>query len=81
LFDLLGGPEGAISDDGLVAGTYVHGIFEQTPARHALLRALAGARGFAFRPPATTAPDVYDQLATVLQSTLQLHTTRVPTLL
>ena len=30
--------DGAISDDGKVAGTYLHGIFEQSSARDALLR-------------------------------------------
>jgi adenosylcobyric acid synthase len=81
LFDLPTGRDGSISDDGLVAGTYLHGILEQAPPRHALLQALARARGFTFRPAPIASPDVYDQLADVLQATLQLPTTRVPTTL
>ncbi|GAB2592013.1 cobyric acid synthase [Nitrincola alkalisediminis] len=32
-----GGPDGAISDDGLILGTYMHGIFEQAEALNTLL--------------------------------------------
>lgn len=32
------GPDGARSDDGRVLGTYLHGIFDEAPARDALLR-------------------------------------------
>ncbi len=31
-------PDGAMSDDGLVLGTYLHGLFESETARDALLR-------------------------------------------
>ena len=40
---LAGGPDGAISDDGLVLGTYLHGLFESPNACTALL-AWAGLR-------------------------------------
>jgi adenosylcobyric acid synthase len=37
LLNLDGRPEGAISDDNSILGTYVHGLFESTPACTALL--------------------------------------------
>ena len=40
--DLAGRPEGAVSPDGLVAGTYVHGIFAGDAFRRAFLGAAAG---------------------------------------
>jgi len=38
LLDLATGPEGAISADGQVAGTYLHGLFDDPEARDTLLR-------------------------------------------
>lgn len=38
-------PDGAVSPDGLVAGTYLHGVFESRNVRHAILNRLAAARG------------------------------------
>jgi adenosylcobyric acid synthase len=56
---------------GLVAGTYVHGIFETAAARAALLRGLATRRGFVWQaiPPRQ---DPFDRLADVLEATLDL---------
>jgi adenosylcobyric acid synthase len=82
LLDLAGqgGPDGSISSDGLIAGTYVHGIFEWAEPRHALVQALARARGFATGPAFSVQTDPYTELANVLADTLRLDTTRVPTL-
>jgi len=66
LFDLDDGPEGGVSPDGVVAGTYVHGIFEQPQPRHALLAALASNRGFAWNAGVQRLVDPYDALADVL---------------
>ncbi len=38
--DLNGGPDGALSDDGLVIGCYVHGLFANDEFRHAFLNRL-----------------------------------------
>jgi adenosylcobyric acid synthase len=76
LLDLAEGPDGSITSDGLVAGTYVHGLFESAEPRHALLRALARARGFSTGPLLSTQMDPYAELASVLANTLRLDTTR-----
>ena len=81
LLDLPTGPDGSITTDGMVAGTYLHGIFEQADARHALLQALAQTRGFSIGPAPSVQLDPYAELASVLADTLRLDTTRVPTLI
>jgi adenosylcobyric acid synthase len=40
--ELAGGPDGAVSADGLVAGTYVHGLFSSDGFRRAFLASLGG---------------------------------------
>jgi cobyric acid synthase len=65
----------------MVAGTYLHGMFELPEARDALLRALANTRGFALGPALPVQPDPYADLARVLADTLRLETTRVPALI
>jgi adenosylcobyric acid synthase len=40
--------DGAVSEDGRIFGTYVHGIFESAELRSALLRSLAARRGIEF---------------------------------
>ena len=39
-------PEGAITQDGLVIGTYVHGLFDSAPFRRFFLNRLRAARGW-----------------------------------
>jgi adenosylcobyric acid synthase len=59
-------PEGAMSADGTVVGTYLHGIFTSSALRRALLHDLARRKGIA-PDPRWGAPDSpgarYDQLA------------------
>jgi adenosylcobyric acid synthase len=43
-------PDGAISEDGLIVGTYLHGLFDSDSFRHAFIRAARAAVGLA--PPA-----------------------------
>ena len=47
--------DGAVSPDGLVFGTYLHGLFENEGAVHALLSFLYLGKGLAFRENAATA--------------------------
>ena len=57
-----GDQDGAVSADGRVIGTYVHGIFGRDDLRDAVLGALARRRGIAF-VPRSSAPDPYADLA------------------
>jgi adenosylcobyric acid synthase len=43
-------PDGAISEDGFVVGTYLHGLFDSDSFRHAFIRAARAAAGLG--PPA-----------------------------
>ncbi len=45
LFDLDGLPEGSVSKDGQIIGTYLHGLFDHPEACHALLKQLGLANG------------------------------------
>ncbi|MGP9798030.1 cobyric acid synthase [Halomonas sp. 86] len=40
LFDINGRPEGSVSDDGQIIGTYLHGLFDHPDACHGLLKQL-----------------------------------------
>ncbi len=65
--------DGAVSDDGRVAGTYLHGVLEQAEPRHRLIEALANRRGFDWSPGAQPQADPYDRLADTLEASLQLE--------
>jgi adenosylcobyric acid synthase len=62
-------PEGAISPDGRVLGTYLHGLFQNPVLVDALIGALAERKGLtvATLPPRV---DPYDRLAAVLRGSL-----------
>jgi adenosylcobyric acid synthase len=66
---------------GVIAGTYVHGIFERPEPRKALLSALAAARGFDWVADLNAHGDPYDRLADVIESHLDLsHVRSVPSI-
>ncbi|HEY7063920.1 MAG TPA: cobyric acid synthase [Chloroflexota bacterium] len=68
---LSGVPDGAVSADGLVAGTYLHGLLHNEPVRRGLLGSLARRRGIA--PPAGVVPDdPYDRLADAVAAHVDL---------
>lgn len=63
--------DGAVSADGRVIGTYLHGLFENEPLREAMLATLARRRGSA--PPAgTAAADRYAHLATWFRTAIDV---------
>ena len=55
--------DGRVSDDGLVFGTYLHGLFLNPSAANALLSYLYERKGFPFTPIPAGEPDPYDALA------------------
>ncbi|MBV9169513.1 MAG: cobyric acid synthase [Chloroflexi bacterium] len=65
----------AVGADGVVAGTYVHGLLESAAVRDALVHALAARRGFDWRPERADT-DPYDRIAHVLEVSLDLSWAR-----
>ncbi|MBM4421598.1 MAG: cobyric acid synthase [Chloroflexi bacterium] len=63
--------DGAVDAQRLVAGTYVHGLFEHAPFRDAVLGALARRRGAAFAP-SDGAADRYAALAAWLRASVDV---------
>ena len=55
--------DGRVSDDGLVFGTYLHGLFLNPSAANALLSYLFARRGLTFTPVSADESDPYDVLA------------------
>ena len=59
--------DGRVSDDGLVFGTYMHGLFLNPSAANALLSYLFARRGLPFTPLSAGEPDPYDMLADLFE--------------
>jgi len=64
--------DGAISADGRVFGTYLHGIFDNHAFRAAYLNRLRRAKGLAEQTGQAPAADPYDQLALHMEKHLDL---------
>jgi adenosylcobyric acid synthase len=66
--------EGAVSSDGAVVGTMIHGLFENESLRRSLLGALRRRRGLVDVPAPADAPSVdeYDRIADVLHQNVRL---------
>ena len=60
--------DGAVSKDGLVFGTYMHGLFLNPSAVNALLSYLYTKRGLPFTPMPDSASDPYDTLADAFEA-------------
>ena len=68
-----GQPLGAIANQGLVFGCYLHGLFANDAFRHAFLGRVAALRGKPYRPSEIQSLDVrFDRVADVLRSSLDL---------
>ena len=59
--------DGRVSDDGLVFGTYLHGLFLNPSAANALLSYLYAGKGLPFTPVSACEPDPYDMLADLFE--------------
>ncbi len=64
------GDDGAVSDDGLVIGTYLHGLFQNPSAVDGLLSYLHERRGLAYEPVADDDP--YRRLALLVAENVDL---------
>ncbi len=71
-FEFDGRTEGAISEDGWVLGTSVHGLLAGDRLRRALLEALARRRGMTLPPARPQPPDPFDLLADALEESLDV---------
>jgi adenosylcobyric acid synthase len=71
LLDLNGRPDGAVSDDGRVLGSYLHGLFASDAFRHAFLARLKdrAASGLAYEAEVEA---TLDKLAAHLERCLDL---------
>ena len=67
--------DGAISDDGLVVGTYLHGLFDRPGFRRCLLRWLAERKGaqLAQQPATFSRERAYDRLASVVRGSIDMR--------
>jgi adenosylcobyric acid synthase len=67
-------PDGAIDDEGWIAGTYLHGFFDSPPLRGIILRNLAARKGIAPHPDWGRAPrhDPFDRLAARVREHLDM---------
>jgi adenosylcobyric acid synthase len=65
-------PDGAVSRDGLVCGTYLHGLFENEVVRRSLLAWLAARRGLVWPPERIVVGgiDPHERWADTLERTL-----------
>jgi adenosylcobyric acid synthase len=59
--------DGRVSDDGLVFGTYLHGLFLNPSAVNALLTYLYARKGLLFTQIMVDDPDPYDMLADLFE--------------
>jgi len=59
--------DGRVSDDGLVFGTYMHGLFSNPSAANALLSYLNANKGLMYEPIPTGRTDPYDELADLFE--------------
>jgi len=59
--------DGRVSPDGLVFGTYMHGLFLNPPAVNALLSYLYAKKGLPYTPISAAGSDPYDDLADIYE--------------
>jgi adenosylcobyric acid synthase len=59
--------DGRVSDDGLVFGTYLHGLFLNPSAVNALLSYISAKKGLLFTPISSGESDPYDVLADLFE--------------
>ncbi len=65
--------DGAVSSDGLVIGTYMHGVFQNLTAVNSLLGYLCMKRDIPFEEISTEGPDPYETLASIFEEHVDLE--------
>jgi adenosylcobyric acid synthase len=65
--------DGRVSDDGLVFGTYLHGLFLNPSAANALLSYLSSRKGLSFTPILAGESDPYDMLADIFEEHVDMN--------
>ncbi len=66
--------DGAISPNGLVFGSYVHGIFDEEPFRNQFIQWLLGRRGLSEQPPSSPAErDPFDALTDLVEQHIDMR--------
>jgi adenosylcobyric acid synthase len=65
--------DGRASDDGLVFGTYMHGLFSNPSAANALLAYLYGQKGLGFKPIPADCADPYETLADLFEQHVDME--------
>ena len=76
LLELDGRPDGAVSSDGRVAGTYLHGLLHNDELRRALLSGLGGEDAAGEQSSAASRERAFDRLAAVVREQLDLRGVR-----
>ncbi|MDD3620987.1 MAG: cobyric acid synthase [Methanofollis sp.] len=66
------GEDGAVSQDGLVIGTYLHGLFSDPAVVDTLVGYLAGRKGIEYQPAGDDV-DPYDRLAALFEAHLDME--------
>jgi len=67
--------DGAVSPDGLILGSYLHGMFDNASFRHTFLSRLRQRKGLSLIPkqPAASQQQHYDELADVVRHSLNME--------
>lgn len=67
------GDDGAIDEEGLIIGTYLHGLFDNINVRNAFMQYLYSKKGLEYMPEdAVTESDAYDELANMVEQNLDM---------
>jgi adenosylcobyric acid synthase len=65
--------DGAVSSDGFVFGSYIHGLFHNVSFTHRLLNRLRQLRGLpTISAPSTNRQEIYDKLAAIIRQNLDM---------
>jgi adenosylcobyric acid synthase len=68
------GDDGAIDEEGLVIGTYLHGLFDNGNIRNALVQYLYEKKGLEYSPEKIVSEsDAYDELAGVFEQNIDME--------